>query len=64
MANLKLKIEKAKILAYQGEVLLRASFDPDTSEDGNELSNLAFCKIIELREYLSDLMSEAGVDKS
>ncbi|CNJ11121.1 TPA: hypothetical protein U5E25_000903 [Yersinia enterocolitica] len=61
MASLKSKIEKAKLMAYQGEVLLRASLDPDSKEDGEELSNLAFYKIIETREYLSELLNEAGV---
>ncbi|CNE05646.1 Uncharacterised protein [Yersinia pseudotuberculosis] len=45
-------------MAYQGEVLLRASFDGDSEEDEFELSNLAFCKLIELRKYLEDLMVE------
>ncbi|HDL7750588.1 TPA: hypothetical protein PXP51_002979 [Yersinia enterocolitica] len=58
MSNLKTKIEKAKIMAYQGEVLLRASFDGDSTEDELELSNLAFSKLIELRKYLEDLMIE------
>ncbi|MHA3261002.1 MULTISPECIES: hypothetical protein [Yersinia pseudotuberculosis complex] len=58
MSSLKTKIENAKIMAYQGEVLLRASFDGDSEEDEFELSNLAFCKLIELRKYLEDLMVE------
>lgn len=45
-------------MAYQGEVLLRASFDGDSTEDELELSNLAFSKLIELRKYLEDLMIE------
>ncbi|CNK57871.1 hypothetical protein WFP00_03595 [Yersinia enterocolitica] len=58
MSALLSKVEKAKIMTYQAEVLLRASFDGDSEEDERELSNLAFSKLIELRKYLEDLMIE------
>ncbi|EKN4075482.1 hypothetical protein ACMVCI_003537 [Yersinia enterocolitica] len=45
-------------MAYQIEVLMRASDMPDSPEDGAELTNLAFYKAIELRKYLEDLMIE------
>ncbi|HDM8409507.1 TPA: hypothetical protein ACSAFW_004353 [Yersinia enterocolitica] len=58
MSALLSKVEKAKVMAYRGEVLLRASFDGDSEEDERELSNLAFSKLIEIRKYLEDLMVE------
>lgn len=58
MSALLSKVEKAKVMAYQGGVLLRASFDGDSEEDERELSNLAFSKLIEIRKYLEDLMVE------
>lgn len=57
MRNLINEIEKAKIMAKQSEVLLRASFDPDSEEDGCVLSNLAFYQIIELHTYLDKLLN-------
>ncbi|HDL6602201.1 TPA: hypothetical protein ACY4ZU_004171 [Yersinia enterocolitica] len=42
MSALLSKAEKAKVMAYQIEVLMRASDQPDTPEDGAELTNLAF----------------------
>ncbi|WP_145533603.1 hypothetical protein [Yersinia alsatica] len=58
MSTLLSKTEKAKVMAYQIEVLMRASDMPDSPEDGAELTNLAFYKAIELRKYLEDLMIE------
>ncbi|EOV7029549.1 hypothetical protein ACQIBV_003152 [Yersinia enterocolitica] len=58
MSELSNKAEKAKLMAHQIEVLIRASNDPDSPEDGSELTNLAFYKAIELRKYLEDLMIE------
>ncbi|EPN0732108.1 TPA: hypothetical protein ACVBYD_000763 [Yersinia enterocolitica] len=58
MSALLSKAEKAKVMAYQIEVLMRASDQPDTQEDGAELTNLAFYKAIELRKYLEYLMIE------
>lgn len=58
MISLLSRTEKAKVMAYQIEVLMRASDMPDSPEDGAELTNLAFYKAIELRKYLEDLMIE------
>ncbi|OVZ98288.1 hypothetical protein CBW53_05020 [Yersinia frederiksenii] len=58
MSVLLSKTEKAKQMAFQIEVLLRAGDQPDSSEDGAELINLAFYKAIELRKYIEDLMIE------
>ncbi|HHG9959548.1 TPA: hypothetical protein ACPZLH_000666 [Yersinia enterocolitica] len=58
MSALSSKTEKAKVMAYQIEVLMRASDQPDSPEDGAELTHLAFYKAIELRKYLEDLMIE------
>ncbi|HEG0620375.1 TPA: hypothetical protein SB604_001777 [Yersinia enterocolitica] len=59
MSNLTSEIEKAKIMAKQSEVLLRASYDPDSKEDGDVLSYLAFTQIIELHTYLAKLFNTA-----
>ncbi|EPZ8124482.1 hypothetical protein ACXV6R_002325 [Yersinia enterocolitica] len=59
MSNLTSEIEKAKIMAKQSEVLLRASYDPDSKEDGDVLSYLAFTQIIELQTYLAKLFNTA-----
>ncbi|WP_145538739.1 hypothetical protein [Yersinia alsatica] len=58
MSTLLSKTEKAKVMAYQIEVLMRASNDPDSPEDEAVLTHLAFYKAIELRKYLEDLMIE------
>ncbi|EKN6263079.1 hypothetical protein DVP94_21300 [Yersinia enterocolitica] len=57
MSNLISEIEKAKIMARESEVLLRASMEPDSEEDGEVLSYLAFSKIIELHAYLARLLN-------
>ncbi|HDL6960490.1 TPA: hypothetical protein PXM37_004125 [Yersinia enterocolitica] len=62
MSALLSKAEKAKAMAYQIEVLMRASDMPDSPEDGAELTNLAFYKAIELRKYLEDLMIEIRLE--
>ncbi|HDL7382181.1 TPA: hypothetical protein PXO00_004090 [Yersinia enterocolitica] len=59
MSNLTSEIEKAKIMAKQSEVLLRASYDPDSNEDGDVLCYLAFTQIIELHTYLAKLLDTA-----
>ncbi|ATM85053.1 hypothetical protein [Yersinia frederiksenii] len=58
MSALLSNTEKAKQMAFQVEVLLRAGDQPDSLEDGAELINLAYYKAIELRKYLEDLMIE------
>ncbi|HDL6629376.1 TPA: hypothetical protein RLP78_001846 [Yersinia enterocolitica] len=57
MSNLISEIEKAKIMAKKSEVLLRAALEPDSEEDGNVLSYLAFTQIIELHTYLTGLLN-------
>ncbi|WP_145525714.1 hypothetical protein [Yersinia rohdei] len=58
MSVLLSKTEKAKVMVFQIEVLLRAGDQPDSLEDGAELINLAYYKAMELRKYLEDLMIE------
>lgn len=57
MSNLISEIEKAKIMAKKSEVLLRATLEPDSEEDGNVLSYLAFTQIIELHTYPTGLLN-------
>ncbi|MGP2470325.1 hypothetical protein V1956_17310 [Yersinia sp. 2540 StPb PI] len=60
MSNLISEIDKAKIMARNSEVLLRAALEPDSEDDGDVLYYLAFTQIIELHAYLAGLLNTIG----